>query len=183
MDPTPNVPTPQLFSLAGQNVLITGATRGMFILLSIQSHTWKACPFSQITDVQGLACPFFLSPTGIGAACAIALAQAGANICLVRRPNSSNDETANAISATGRTVKTVECDLADLDAVKDLFPKALEAMGGEIHVLVNCAGIQRRSPAVQFAESDWDDVRVLLRLPVFPARAFSGLFPCFHFAF
>ena len=32
MDPTPTVPAPQLFSLAGQNVLITGATRGMFIL-------------------------------------------------------------------------------------------------------------------------------------------------------
>ncbi|KAM5543483.1 hypothetical protein V8D89_002734 [Ganoderma adspersum] len=122
MDPTPNLSAPQLFSLAGQNVLITGATRG------------------------------------IGAACAIALAQAGANICLVRRPNSSNDETPNAISATGRTVKTVECDLADLDAVRGLFQQALDAMGGEIHVLVNCAGIQRRSPAVQFAESDWDDV-------------------------
>lgn len=33
-------------------------------------------------------------------------------------------------------------------------------MGGDIHVLVNCAGIQRRSPAVQFSERDWDDVRV-----------------------
>ncbi|KAI8972891.1 hypothetical protein BD414DRAFT_581188 [Trametes punicea] len=126
MDPTPAVPAPQLFSLAGQNVLITGATRG------------------------------------IGAACAIALAEAGANICLVRRPSpdgsQSNDATAKAIAALGRTAKTVECDLADLDAVRDLFKRALEAMGGEIHVLVNCAGIQRRFPAVQFPESDWDDV-------------------------
>ncbi|KAI0331717.1 NAD-P-binding protein [Cubamyces sp. BRFM 1775] len=126
MDPTPAVSAPQLFSLAGQNVLITGATRG------------------------------------IGAACAIALAEAGANICLVRRPSTEgvqpNDATANAIAALGRTVKTVECDLADLDAVKGLFQRALDAMDGEIHVLVNCAGIQRRSPAVQFPESDWDDV-------------------------
>lgn len=144
-------------------------------------HTQKACPFSQISDVRDpLALFFSLSLTGIGAACATALAEAGANICLVRRPNSTNDETYNAISATGRTVKTVECDLADLDAVKGLFAKALEAMGGEIHVLVNCAGIQRRSPAVQFAESDWDDVRVRLRLPVFPACAFSVI-SCFSF--
>ncbi|KAI0367389.1 NAD(P)-binding protein [Pilatotrama ljubarskyi] len=126
MDPTPAVPAPQLFSLAGHNVLITGATRG------------------------------------IGAACAVALAEAGANICLVRRPSAgatqTNDDTINAIAALGCTVKTVECDLADLDAVKGLFQRALDAMGGEIHVLVNCAGIQRRSPAVQFPESDWDDV-------------------------
>lgn len=126
MDQTPPVPAPSLFSLVGQNVLITGATRG------------------------------------IGAACAIALAEAGAAICLVRRPSSDdappNDATYNAIEALGATVKVVECDLADLDSVKSLFPKALEAMGGEIHILVNCAGIQRRSPAVQFPEKDWDDV-------------------------
>ena len=103
---------------------------------------------------------FPLSPPGIGAACAIALAEAGANICIARRPGSTNDETANAIAALGRTVKTVECDIGDLEAVKGLFQLALEAMGGEIHILVNCAGIQRRSPAVQFSESDWDDVRL-----------------------
>ncbi|KAI0761276.1 NAD-P-binding protein [Trametes elegans] len=126
MDPPAAVPAPQLFSLAGQNVLITGATRG------------------------------------IGAACAIALAEAGADICLVRRPTTDgqqpNDETVKAIAALGRSVKVVECDLADLDGVKTLFGRALDTMGGEIHVLVNCAGIQRRSPAVQFPESDWDDV-------------------------
>lgn len=100
---------------------------------------------------------------GIGAACALALAEAGANICVVVRPTtaSTNYATADAIAALGRTVKTVQCDLEDLEAVKQIFPQALEAMGGDIHVLVNCAGIQRRSPAVQFSERDWDDVRVL----------------------
>ncbi|GBE83955.1 Uncharacterized oxidoreductase [Sparassis crispa] len=122
MDPTPSVPVSNLFSLAGQNVLITGATRG------------------------------------IGAACAIALAEAGASVCLVQRPSNPNHATRDAILALGRTAKIVECDLADLESVRAIFSKALEAMGGEIHVLVNCAGIQRRSPAVQFPESDWDDV-------------------------
>lgn len=32
-------------------------------------------------------------------------------------------------------------------------------MGGRIDVLVNCAGIQRRSPSLDFLETDWDDVR------------------------
>ncbi|PCH35126.1 NAD(P)-binding protein [Wolfiporia cocos MD-104 SS10] len=122
MDPTPQLPSLDLFSLAGHNALITGATRG------------------------------------IGAACAIALAEAGANICLVQRPGTTNNSTRDAIATLGRTVKVVECDLSDLEAVKSIFPQALDAMGGEIHVLVNCAGIQRRSPAVQFPEGDWDDV-------------------------
>ncbi|KAF7795690.1 hypothetical protein EIP86_006855 [Pleurotus ostreatoroseus] len=123
MDPTPSIPTPNLFSLKGSNVLITGCTRG------------------------------------IGAACAIALAEAGASLCLVQRPGSTNLETYNTIQALGRTVKIVGCDISDLDSVRTLFQRALDAMGGEIHVLVNCAGIQRRSPAVSFSEKDWDDVR------------------------
>ncbi|KAF8842926.1 NAD(P)-binding protein [Paxillus ammoniavirescens] len=126
MDPTPVVPSPQLFNLSGQNVLITGATRG------------------------------------IGAACAIALAQAGASICMVQRETplgtEPNMNTVNVIRAIDPNAKVVHCDLADLDAVRELFPKALEVMGGNIHILVNCAGIQRRSPSVDFLEKDWDDV-------------------------
>ena len=97
---------------------------------------------------------------GIGQSCAIALAQAGADICMIQRPGSPTHETTDAITKLGRTAKVVECDLADLEAVRTVFPKALEAMGGEIHVLVNCAGIQRRHPAVEFPEQDWDDVSV-----------------------
>ncbi|TFK48989.1 NAD(P)-binding protein [Heliocybe sulcata] len=126
MDPTPSLPSLNLFSLAGQTALITGATRG------------------------------------IGAACAVALAEAGASICLVQRPplegQSPNTDTANAISALGVKVKIVYAELSDMDSVKAVFPQALEAMGGEIHILVNCAGIQRRSPSVDFPEKDWDDV-------------------------
>ncbi|KAF9467965.1 hypothetical protein BDZ94DRAFT_1248197 [Collybia nuda] len=126
MDSTPSLPAPQLFSLSGQNVLITGATRG------------------------------------IGAACAIALAQAGASICLVQRNPAEgvppNLETLNSIRAFGASAEVVFCDLDDLEAVKHVFQKALDVMNGQIHVLVNCAGIQRRSPSVDFSEGDWDDV-------------------------
>ncbi|KAF9450625.1 putative 2-deoxy-D-gluconate 3-dehydrogenase [Macrolepiota fuliginosa MF-IS2] len=98
---------------------------------------------------------------GIGAACAIALAEAGANICLVQRPPTDgveNKGTYDAIIARNASATIIHCNLEDLDQVRDLFPRALEAMGGNIHVLVNCAGIQRRHPAVAFPETDWDDV-------------------------
>jgi len=141
MDPTPPVPSPNLFSLAGQNVLITGATRGMF-------------SFSRVA--------FLLPGPGIGAACAIALAEAGASICLVQRPlesgKSPNIETLNAIRALGASAEVVYCDLGDLQAAQQVFQKALQVMQGQIHTLVNCAGIQRRSPSLDFPESDWDDV-------------------------
>jgi len=96
---------------------------------------------------------------GIGAACAIALAEAGAAICLVQRDD-SNTATRDAIRALPNAprVEIVICELSDLVQVRSLFERALELMGGEIHILVNCAGIQRRAPAVQFSEQDWDDV-------------------------
>ena len=97
--------------------------------------------------------------SGIGAACAIALAEAGASICLVLRdPASPNLATFKSIQALGVKVEAVYCDLGNLDATKNIFQTALGVMGGQIHTLVNCAGIQRRSPSVDFSENDWDDV-------------------------
>jgi 2-deoxy-D-gluconate 3-dehydrogenase len=72
----------------------------------------------------------------------------------------SNTATRDAIKALGRRAEIAVCDLADMTAVKTVFDRALELMGGEIHIMVNCGGIQRRAPAVDFAESDWDDVRL-----------------------
>jgi 2-dehydro-3-deoxy-D-gluconate 5-dehydrogenase len=90
------------------------------------------------------------------------LAEAGASICLVLRQSpegvSPNLATLTAIQALNVKVQVIYCDLGDLDAVKGVFQKALDVMGGQIDVLVNCAGIQRRNPSVDFSENDWDDV-------------------------
>jgi len=156
MDPTPPLVVPKLFDLSGKNALVTGGTRGnldptLIEHLSHLSLTRANCD------------------SGIGAACAIALAEAGANICLVqRKPTDSaspNLETYNAILALGVQAKIVHCDLGDIPAVRSLFQSALGAMGGRIHILVNCAGIQRRSPCVDFSERDWDDVRLPCLFP------------------
>ena len=122
------MPVLDLFSLAGNNALVTGASRG------------------------------------IGNACALALAQAGANLCLVLRPASDANEppcvaALRAQLPSTTTIAVVYADLSDPAQVKAVFPQALARMpGGTIDVLVNCAGIQRRAPAVDFPESDWDDV-------------------------
>lgn len=124
------VPAPNLFSLQGKHALLTGGTRG------------------------------------IGAACALALAQSGASICLAVRPGS--DLTSHpalkplqAYTSQGQRHVAVECDLSDMESVKTLFDRALNTseMGGVIDILVNCGGIQRRHPATEFPESDWDEVR------------------------
>ena len=92
---------------------------------------------------------------GIGQAIALGLAEAGADIVLLQR--STDTSTQERIKALGVRCEIVQCDMGNLDEVKQAIPRAIEAMGS-IDILVNNAGIQRRSPAVDFSEQDWDDV-------------------------
>ncbi|KAG8748552.1 hypothetical protein FRC10_003686 [Ceratobasidium sp. 414] len=81
----------------------------------------------------------------------------GADVCIVQR-DESNTATRDAARALGRRAEIVVCDLADLPAVKTVFDRAVELMGGQVHIMVNCGGIQRRAPAVEFPEDYWDEV-------------------------
>ena len=50
---------------------------------------------------------------GIGAACALALAEAGADVVLAARTESQLDEMAHKVEALGRKAITVPCDVND----------------------------------------------------------------------
>ncbi|KAK3371978.1 hypothetical protein B0H63DRAFT_496711 [Podospora didyma] len=93
---------------------------------------------------------------GIGQAVAIALAEAGADILLLQRDESST-ATLEAIQALGRKATIFTADLSDAVDVAKLVPRIL-AYGEEIRILVNCAGIQRRHPCEKFPDSDFNEV-------------------------
>lgn len=108
---------------------------------------------------------------GLGQGLALALAEAGADVALLDRTGAS--ETADRITALGRRVTTIECDLlaagaADLGAAVRSVVDEL----GSVDVLVNNAGIIRRAPAMEVTEADWDDVlSVDLRAVFFLSQA------------
>ncbi|WP_339235959.1 SDR family oxidoreductase [Oceanobacillus sp. FSL W7-1281] len=93
---------------------------------------------------------------GIGRSMALALAEAGADIALLQR-DVGQEDTKEEIEGLGRKCIIITCDLNDLNQVKQAIPSVVNHFGA-IDILVNNAGIQRRSPAVDFLESDWDDV-------------------------
>ncbi|SDN85561.1 glucose 1-dehydrogenase [Halobacillus aidingensis] len=93
---------------------------------------------------------------GIGRAVAIGLAEAGADVALLQR-NTSQVDVKKEIEGHGRTCHIIPCDLSDKDQVKEAIPSVVEAFD-RVDILVNAAGIQRRSDAVDFSEEDWDDV-------------------------
>lgn len=81
---------------------------------------------------------------GIGAATAVALAEAGADVVLAARTESQLREVATRVEATGRRAHVVTADLSDLDAVAALAPAAIEAFGRLDVVVDNLGGSMPR---------------------------------------
>ena len=93
---------------------------------------------------------------GLGAAIAIALAEAGADVAC--HGNSRSPEaTCEEIGKLGRAAHPVTGDLSKTDAPRAIFEETLERFG-RVDILVNNAGTIRRAPAAEFSEEDWSFV-------------------------
>lgn len=95
--------------------------------------------------------------TGLGAAMAIGLAEAGANVVVHDRTESGIDAVCEAVCRAGVQAVRILSDLSDPRACEGLIEDAIGALGS-IDILVNNAGIIRRSPAAEFSAADWTDV-------------------------
>ncbi len=76
---------------------------------------------------------------GIGAASALALAEAGADVLISSRTKEQLDAVAHQIEALGRRAVVVPADLSDLDAVAGLADTAVQELG-RIDIVVNNVG-------------------------------------------
>jgi gluconate 5-dehydrogenase len=91
---------------------------------------------------------------GIGFSIASALAAAGARVVLNGRDAVALDAAARTLRAIGAQVETSSFDVTDAAAAASAVD-AIEAAVGPLHILVNNAGMQRRGPLENYAESDW----------------------------
>ncbi|TQF67085.1 SDR family oxidoreductase [Rhodococcus spelaei] len=85
---------------------------------------------------------------GVGAASAVALAEAGADVLLAARSEDQLEEVAQRVRATGRRAHVVAADLADLDAVAGLAETAREVFG-RLDIVVNNVGGAMPTPLLQ----------------------------------
>ena len=93
---------------------------------------------------------------GIGKACAIALAEAGADIVGVSRTGEMQD-VANDIDRTGRQFFSYKCDFSSRDDLYRFISELQEEMS-RIDILVNNAGTILRKPAIDHPDEYWDKV-------------------------
>ena len=95
---------------------------------------------------------------GIGAAAALALAQAGANVAVnYRCRNEEAEKVCSAIRASGRHAISVPADVSKSAAVAEMIARVQTELG-PVGILVNNAGIARPQPLDQIREADWDEL-------------------------
>jgi 3-oxoacyl-[acyl-carrier protein] reductase len=94
---------------------------------------------------------------GIGRACALALANAGARVALAARNSEKLSEVAQQITDAGGQASTFALDLASEESIR-AGAKAVLAEMGKIDILVNNGGITRDNLMLRMKLADWDAV-------------------------
>jgi 3-oxoacyl-[acyl-carrier protein] reductase len=94
---------------------------------------------------------------GIGRACALALAEAGATVVAAARSEDKLAAVVQEIDAAGWHAAACKMDVASDDEIKAGAKAAIEKFG-KIDILVNNAGITRDMLMMRMKRADWDAV-------------------------
>ncbi|AGT32008.1 short-chain dehydrogenase [Geobacillus genomosp. 3] len=106
--------------------------------------------------------------SGIGRATAIRLAQEGAAVVLVGRTAAKLEETAQAIERLGGAgrAEVFAADVTKREQV-EAVAEYIRRRHGDLHVLVNNAGISTHTKWLELTEQEWDDVQQVNMKSVF----------------
>ena len=112
--------------------------------------------FDPLFSVEDLGVVVSGGSRGIGAAIAAGFAERGAKVLITGRDANSLNDAASKMQGR-HSVATVTCDVADAKAIATLVEKCQEKVG-RVDCLVNVAGVNRRKPAMEITEDDYDFV-------------------------
>jgi 3-hydroxybutyrate dehydrogenase len=94
---------------------------------------------------------------GIGRGACLALAREGHHLALAARDGDGLAETARLCAEAGAaSAVPLIADIGDLAETATLAARAQEALGGEVEILVHCAGIARNGPIGELSLEDWE---------------------------
>lgn len=108
-------------------------------------------------DVEGQVVLVSGGSRGIGRALADGFAIRGAQVIITGRERETIERTAQQISPAGGEVVGMVCDVSDCQAIKSLIAEVVDQFT-RIDTLLNVAGVNKRQPAVDFTEEDFDAI-------------------------
>jgi 3-oxoacyl-[acyl-carrier protein] reductase len=92
---------------------------------------------------------------GIGQACALTLARAGAKVAVAARALDKLEQVAAEIKAAGGEAFPIAIDMESHPSIKEGFARVAKEFG-RIDILVNNAGVTRDGLALRMKPDDWD---------------------------
>jgi 2-dehydro-3-deoxy-D-gluconate 5-dehydrogenase len=110
--------------------------------------------------------------TGLGAAIAVALAEAGAQVSCHGNTRSP-ESTCDRIQSTDGVAHAISGDLSKPETPQALVAQTLDRFG-RIDILINNAGTIRRAPAVDYSDDDWAAVIEVNLSSVFRLSKLAG---------
>ena len=126
-------------------------------------------------DLTGQIALVTAATRGIGRACALALAGAGADVAVGARNREAGESLAAEIRAMSRRAVCVKMDMTSLAQIREAIQEAHRHFG-RLDILVNNAGIGVPGPAEEVEEKDFDDtVAVNLKATFFASQAAGRL--------
>jgi 2-deoxy-D-gluconate 3-dehydrogenase len=104
----------------------------------------------------------------LGRATVHALVEAGAKVFVIELCEAIENSKIHFKDFVQRKkVEFTAADIRDRKQITESFQKALKFCGGQLDILVNSAGVQRRYPSEKFPVEDWDDVLRINLDPIF----------------
>ena len=115
----------------------------------------------------------------LGQAMAVFLAERGWDVAVHYAGSAAGaQETVARCEAAGRRAVALQADLLDAAATETLVPRAVDALGGPLNVLVNNASIFEYDTIESASAESWDrHIGSNLRAPFFLAQAFAAQAP------
>jgi NAD(P)-dependent dehydrogenase (short-subunit alcohol dehydrogenase family) len=112
---------------------------------------------SELFSLEGKTAVVTGGTSGIGRALSLGLAEAGADVIATARRQQQVDDTAAAIEAIGRKTLRFASDVGDRSSLEQMHNAVLDRFG-KVDILVNCAGIIKRAPTLDFSEEEWTNI-------------------------
>lgn len=112
---------------------------------------------TNLFDLSGKGTAVVGGAGGIGQAIAEGLAEAGAEVLIASRRADSLKRAQTEIAANGEEVLCHVCDATKEDEVTSLLEASLAALG-EVDILVNAQGFNKKFPGTEFPLDVWDQL-------------------------
>jgi len=95
--------------------------------------------------------------SGIGLTLSLGLATAGANVIPTGRRRDLVESACLELEKCGAQSLAVTSDVTNRDSLKDLLHRVCERFGS-VQILVNCAGITKKTPTLELPEKEWSEI-------------------------